>query len=70
MPAVHSVCPRINKSIKSIHFMIRSKPLVTAEELRCLLGDDAPASTPSLPTRLAAGTSWLLNRIRMLTQRG
>ena len=50
--------------------MIHSKPLVTAEELRCLLGDDAPASAPSLPTRLAAGTSWLLNRIKMLTLRG
>jgi hypothetical protein len=56
--------------MKSIHFMIHSKPLVTAEELRCLLGDDMPAITPSLPTRLAAGTSWLLNRIKMLTLRG
>ena len=61
---------RINKSMKSIHFMIHSKPLVTAEELRCLLGDDEPAVTPSLPTRLAAGTSWLLNRIKMLALRG
>lgn len=61
---------RIYKSIKSIHFMIHSKPLVTAEELRCLLGDDEPASTSKLPTRLAAGTSWLLSRIKMLTLRG
>lgn len=50
--------------------MIHSKPLVTAEELRCLLGDDEPASTSKLPTRLAAGTSWLLSRIKMLTLRG
>jgi hypothetical protein len=50
--------------------MIHSKPLVTTEELRCLLGDDEPLSTPSLPMRLAAGTSWLLNRIKLFTQRG
>ena len=49
--------------------MIHSKPLVTAEELRCLLGDDEPTDTPSLPMRLAAGTSWLLNRIKMFTLR-
>jgi hypothetical protein len=61
---------RITKSIKSIHFMIYSKPLVTAEELRCLLSDDEPANTSKLPTRLAAGTSWLLSRIKLLTLRG
>ena len=50
--------------------MMHSKPLVTAEELQCLLGDAEPLDTPSLPQRLAAGASWLLNRIKLLALRG
>lgn len=51
--------------------MIRSNPLVTAEELQCLLGDAGPELRPSLPTRLAkAGTAWLIARIRRLSLRG
>jgi len=51
--------------------MIQSKPLVTAEELQCLLQNDEPPSTPSLPMRLAAaGTHWLMNRIKLLALLG
>ena len=51
--------------------MIRSQPLVTAEELQCLLADVTPEAQPSLPARLAkAGTAWLMTRIRRITLRG
>jgi len=51
--------------------MNQSNPLVTQEELRCLLDNAEPPGAHGLPMRLVmAGTIWLMSRIKLFALRG